>query len=157
MPMISNTDIDALSGRELDAAVAVARGWRWMQPRTTEGIALYHPDEIDDYDLIEPRTTARIEGWDEGVPSYSADIDLAWQLEGIGYVFSFRESHYIGGDVMCSLAVTGKGIIVHSVVFMGENKAAAYAVARCRAWLKAKYAERLCEHGFTISCPEGCN
>jgi len=141
---MNNTDIDALSRRELDAAVAIAQGWRWMQPRMANGIALYHPDDIDDLDLIEPRTTKRLEGWDEGVPHYSTDIAAAWELDGDGWEWSFDETEWRDTLDVTLFYNQSKGnhIEVRVKFYDFPTKAAAYATARCRAALKAEYAER---------------
>jgi hypothetical protein len=117
-----------------------------MQPRIATGIALYTEDEIANHDLIEPRTIARLEMWDEGVPAYSANIADAWELDSEGWTWTtceFIDSYFDYGDKLEPwLAITAwfSSKTEMTLVKFSDfpTKAAAYAVARCRAWLKAR-------------------
>jgi len=141
---MNNTDIDALSGRELDLTVALFNGYSWyaVEPdlcivrRDTE---LMHPA----WKRINPEDAIRAGDFDTYVPHYSVDISAAWELDGEGWRWEFEE-HY---KIVESPLVWARCFMPEDV-YTGEarfsdfpTKASAYAVARCRAWLKAKTAE----------------
>ena len=86
------------------------------------------------------------------LPDWPTKIAAAWGLDGDDWLWRTIETPY-GVEVFNQFASA-------YVLFADfSTKVTAYATARCRAWLKAKYAEQecLCKHGFTTSCPEGCN
>ena len=109
---MTTQDIDNLSGRELKIKIAEALGY------------IVSDWPIDD------------------LPNWHSDIAAAWKLDGDGYRFSFTETHAVGGQIICTLVTHPvTGAIVQSTAWKAGNTAAAYARARCEAWLKAKNVE----------------
>jgi len=113
------SNIDKLEGRELDAAVAIA---------LDNEDARQHIYRMDDGTYCP----------DVNVPRYHADIAAAWELDGEGWRWRFVE-HDDGKRLQVFLH--------HPVIDMVYTVVAwedflttpdAYAVARCRAWLKAQ-------------------
>lgn len=105
--------IDELKGRELDIAVSQALGVYFT--------------------------------WDN-VRHYSTDLNAAWELPCEGWRWEFDEPAMCEGDEQ-ELIVTACPPFPSStetaVVTLADfpTSAAAYATARCRAWLKAKRQE----------------
>ena len=129
--------IDELEGKALAEAVARAQGWRKEEP---------YPCKTQEW-LGE---NGRLNGW--YVDNYRPDRDIAqaWELDGEWLAWSFRE---IGLGECQRVIARATSIVANedSTHDMFEaqarfddfpTKSAAYATARCRAFLKAKAASR---------------
>ena len=132
------TDIDKLTGYELNVAVAEALGWT-RSPRARRGNWW-----IDDGENVR-----RIAAGDISPTNCTFDpahnIAAAWELDGDDYLWD----HY---DVLpmdrpgyaVRVTVNTPAVDRCEATVYYENKTqktAAYATARCRAWLKSKQAE----------------
>ena len=114
---MNNIDIDNLSKEELKAAIANVLGYT-VSEYPTGGNWFFDPDG----NLID-------------IPDWPTDIAAAWELDGDGWLWRTIETPY-GVEVFNQFASA-------YVLFADfPTKSAAYAIARCRTWLKAKYAER---------------
>ena len=131
-------NIEELTGRELDAAVAEALGWEWRCPVTAQCQALYSPDDIEHYPArYKPANNAeRCYDWDVNLPHYSTDIALAIDILGGEWDWDYgryeNELHvwvYLPEYEKYSTLVLLSDFI---------SKATAFATAHCRTWLKAK-------------------
>lgn len=121
--------IDALSGRELDAAIQREFGYE-----TQTGNVAWKVET----------TTIYFAGqeWLE-VPCYSTDIAVAWTLDGDGWKWYFEETSTIEGDKLRVWSRADHRRISDTVEVKFcdfSTKSIAYATARCRAWLKARLA-----------------
>jgi hypothetical protein len=130
---MNNIDIDALSGRELDIAV--------HKELSGDTITFLCADGIHVVDWFEREIILK---------HYSSNIAAAWELDGDGWEWSSDDAvlHEVDGKTMEVSVYIGpksyNGLVKWSTM---SEKAAAYATARCRAWLKAKYAERGADNG----------
>ena len=77
-------------------------------------------------------------------PCYAENIEVAWELDGEGWQWRHTEI-YLGEDDTTAIGSWIKlpeaNRWIFSIVSLSDfpTKAAAYATARCRAWLKAKH------------------
>lgn len=147
---MNNQDIDSLSGRELDMAVARELGWRWMDCVSRRNIEFMVFVEADQQQKMINRFNASyhvgdVERNSDDCYPYSTDIAAAWELDGEGWEWSSDDAvlHEADGNIMEVSVYIGQksynGLVKWSTM---SEKAAAYATARCRAWLKAKYTEK---------------
>ena len=110
-------DIDNLNGDELKIAIAIELG--------------YTPNNWPPYSLGD-------------LPDWPTDIAAAWELDGEGWQWRHTEI-YLGEDDTTAIGSWIKlpeaNHWIFSIVSLSDfpTKAAAYATARCRAWLKAKH------------------
>ena len=117
-------DIDALEGRELDAAVAEVRGWRVPT----------------DHDCTDPHCDC--------IDWYHRDIAAAWELDEEGWLWEFTEHpHYLWVNLWTTRIAWSvrfshmrPGEVFSTKVYWTYvgNRAEAYAHARCILYLKAK-------------------
>ena len=107
------------------------------------------PNEIDQLTGRELDAVVRIElmkcgraAADDHFVSYPERIAAAWELDGEGWCWDFTESPW---SLMATINFENSiaSTYVDAVVKFADfpTKAAAYATARCRVWLKAKQAE----------------
>lgn len=143
-------EIDQLTGRELDAAVAVELGWKWLLCNDESRVvfALYPPDMIARFPVLILRPEAkdvledfRAESWDMGIPYYSTNLADAWELDGEGWEFDEMEWRDTLDVMLFYNQRKGNHIEARVKFYDFPTKAAAYATARCRCWLKARQAE----------------
>ena len=141
-------NIDALTRRELDAAVAVELGAKWCIPYHSKPIckALYLPADA--------ATRTEAPDWVEvcGIPNlyiphYSENISAAWELDGDEWEWDFSEHPdeliaYVHDDKSDPMRTSAR---VKLSDFL--TKAEAYATARCRAWLRARKAMKEQDNG----------
>lgn len=75
------------AGRELDAAIGVLLGWKWMAYGYLDGpkIALYSPQEMEERAVWTPDAEyPREHDWDDGLPHYStSDADALAALDAV--------------------------------------------------------------------------
>lgn len=149
---MNNIDVDTLSGRDLDEAIALENGWHYEDINTEDGVIKCLIQYVENHDIWR-KVYCRI--WEQyeiegDLPYYSKDIAAAWELDGDGWewggddvVFSNHREIYPGHKVMeVSVYIGNKSFNGFAPWDTLADKAAAYATARCRAWLKAKYAEK---------------
>lgn len=141
---MNNTDIDTLSGRELDIAVALELGAVWCVPYHANCKALYLPEDTTTRDIA-PQDYPTCKSYDLYISHYSSDVAAAWELDGKWWEWRFTQIYSegiaaIGAWVMLPESHRWIASVVKAPDF--PTKAAAYATARCRAWLKAKYTEK---------------
>ncbi len=98
------------------------------------------------WDILFTKTKA---GTDCDLPPYSADIATAWGLDGEGWEWSSDDVVLRNYPQMFGTndRIMEVSVRVGDEFFNGfapwktmEDKESAYATARCRAWLKARYA-----------------
>lgn len=120
------TEINELEGKELAAAVAIARGWHKHRD-SRQYSAWFWIDEA---------------GTDQtAVEYYRPDRHIwkAWELDSEGWLWDFRERQaYLMANVRHNDPWFDRYVGVDWADF--PTKAQAYATARCRAFLKAKAA-----------------
>ena len=126
------TNIDELEGRALAEAVALKLGWTYVS--TTPGGHGYWEDSKGSYQF--------------GGADYRPDRDIAqaWELDGEGWYWSDSETglgdrYRVNARVVmrCPNEDGTRDRFEASALFADhDTKAAAYATARCRAFLKAK-------------------
>jgi hypothetical protein len=128
-------------GRELDALVAEALGWK----RTDERPPDYH--NWTNYPDVWYRTpNGTIENV-TNIPPYSTDIAAAWQMDRPGWTWEFQETSH---DLTATLypspearseALASYPILPEGVTLVrrewGDDKAGTYAWVRCLAALRA--------------------
>jgi len=131
--------IDKLEGHELNVAVTTELGYMQCSKHSAwwrnSGVIIRIPDHFD--------------------PAHNVN-DAMTLDDAAGQEWTIFER---GGKVIIA---TNLGLDFYTSTAQlvdFPTKSAAYAAARCRAWLKARQTKKeyTCEHGFTISCPEGCN
>ena len=115
--------IDELEGAELAADVAVAQGLKYWK----------------DFEVTPVAWWAKADGTAFcTVAKYRPDRDIAqaWDLDGEGWLWGFREmSGYL------EVAIDALEMVIVDIDMEDyPTKAQAYATARCRAFLKAKAA-----------------
>lgn len=151
---MNNTDIDALSGRELDVAVAVELGWRWMVLTHNPAdpyISLIAPNSFHTFAspyghfATDAELASNLEKSYGSCPYYSTNIAVAWELDGKWWEWRFTQIYSegiaaIGAWVMLPESHHWIASVVKAPDF--STKTEAYATVRCRAWLKAKYTEK---------------
>lgn len=131
---------------QLRVMVAERLGWcwvtniyyTWIEPPTAEWIEKYR-------EMNEHQKCGRPDDWDEdsisSIPDWPSDIAAAWELDGDGWFWSFCE---FGPCLSTTVDIAAKNRRIRPADFMEpwrETKQQTYAVARCRAWLLAKFAE----------------
>ena len=144
--------IDELKGRELDAAIEIELGARWLENPERKTYTLYEADMLARYPGLQKRRSTkwaepnqRMPSWDISLPHYSTDIAAAWELDGEGWEWETYEDRF--GLV---IRVQHYNYAMYQDFFQRQSafvkwsdfptKSAAYAIARCRAWLKARAA-----------------
>ena len=122
-----NSDIDKLSSRELQAAIEQELGVR----------AEYRAEYLNAYSTC------------VDMPYYSDDIGDAWELDDPdderGYDWTFRECRDYNRhqNYVLANACDGRQDFYGQCDYNGKaEKPRAYAVARCRCWLKARQAKK---------------
>ena len=123
-------EIDNLSGIDLARAVAEAQGWQvWTYDQFPYCLVGIWRDSEQRF-----RFRAR---------DYRPDRDMAqaWELSGEGWYWKFRENRR--GDLLVYVRDGQRGVLGLARVDFADfpTPSAAYATARCRAWLMARAAE----------------
>lgn len=114
--------IARMSSQELDVAVAEALGW------------------TVDFDCVGRIDRSNKIIGEVRVTPYSSCIELAWDLDGVGWIWEFIE---IGNGIKLSCGLyLSHGLTFRVFVDFVDftEKAHAYATARCRVWLAAREA-----------------
>lgn len=134
---MTEQEIDALAGRALDRAVALELGI--LDARSHNRIVKRR---------ALPDGSWRTTEWRD-LPHYATDIAAAWTLDGDGWEWSsddvvLRNYPQMFGTNNRIMEVS---VYIKKNCFNGfcqwetlQDKAAAYATARCRVWLKARLA-----------------
>ena len=151
-----------LRGRDLDLAIALAMGYRWVwarvgyintpelcvkkailaKPGQYEGDSI--PDFIDLAQTEQPTDESdRFFGWDEGLPYYHKSLRHAWVLTVDQGDFTFEEE----ADILCAslwprrFTMDGKRDALEPIADLNlmfsdfNGYAETYATARCLLWL----------------------
>ena len=118
--------IDELEGAELAADVAVAQGLKYWK----------------DFEVTPVAWWAKADGTAFcTVAKYRPDRDIAqaWELDGEGWGWVFDE--IVNNHLLILVEKDGRRSVIVTVKWADfPTKSAAYATARCRAFLKAKAA-----------------
>lgn len=141
---MEQNEIDKLEGRELDAAIAIELGWHNEKLDTGDGkkidcLVFETPD--DPYCWRKTFCPDWLKYGIEGdLPHYSTDIAAAWELDGEGW--RWQTAEFFDSLAMWVYVPQAEDAFVTRINFADfPTKAAAYAVAHCRCWLKAQQAE----------------
>ena len=121
---MNNIDIDKLIGDELNTAVLIALGAELI---------------CGSYSVFWTLNGRRISD-----KRYAWKIADAWELDGDGWRWYFEESNTLRGELLrvwCRPDHRRESDMIEVFFADFPTKAAAYATARCRAWLKAQQAE----------------
>ena len=123
-------------GREMDAAIGVLLGWKWMAYGYTDGpkIALYSPQEMEERAVWTPDAEyPREKDWDDGLPHYStSDADALAALNKVTgenkRIYAYQIAGYRDGDVWCVLQDD-------KLRWLTQGRGKSMAEAICRALL----------------------